>query len=423
MESVTITNMLRGANPNVKLTFFFSFFNSLGRGIWLGNVLSAYIFYIAGESNVVLGWTSAATGLAMTLSVFPAGIIADRFRRDIILKVAALFGLISLLIMIIFGSNIYWIFAALVFWGAFQGTTRPGLEAILADSIETRRRSKAYTWLYLVRQLAMAVGPFLNVLLFLYFGDEWELTILRSVMLVGIVISGLSIIGLFFFDDDKSLGKDSEAIDAETIEKSLKNKDNHRNNKKISARLFVPGVILASNLIIGIGAGMTIKFFPIFFIEIYSLQPIAVQIIMGALFVFTGLFALITQRLSLKRGRILIIIIVQAIAVVCLFIIAFYPPLWALVPLFIIRGSFMNAGEPLSRSILMDYVPKKNRGLFNSIQTIAWGLFWNFSAVVGGYLIGDNNRFNVCFFTTAGVYTVGVALLLLLLPYDIKEKL
>ncbi|MHA1685971.1 MAG: MFS transporter [Candidatus Heimdallarchaeaceae archaeon] len=425
MRFAFVKTWVKGINQNVQLTFFFSFFNSLGRGIWLGNVLSAYIYFIAGKSNVLLGWTSAATGLSMTLLVFPAGILADRVRRDLVLKIAALFGLISLGIMIIFGDNIYWIFAALVFWGAFQGFNRPGLEAILADSIPTRRRSKVYVWLYLIRQIAMAVGPFLNVFLFLYFGDEWALPILRKVMIVGIVISGLSIIGLFFFDDSKSLGKSSEAVDSETIERDLQN-GNRSNNKivrKRSAKLFVPGIILASNLIVGMGAGMTIKFFPVFFIEIYGLQPISVQLIMGILFIGTGAFALVARSLSLKRGRILIIYILQMIATACLFAIAFYPTLWVLLPLFITRGSLMNAGEPLSRSILMDYVPKRFRGIFNSLQAIAWGLFWNISAVIGGYLIGENNRFNVCFFTTAGVYLVGVSLLLLLLPYDLKEQL
>jgi len=224
------------------------------------------------------------------------------------------------------------------------------------------------------------------------------------------------VFALLFFDDDYALGKKSEAVELSVIQKNV-------NNSKIkNVRFIVPATILLSNLIVGMGAGMTIKFFPIFFIEIYKLKPITVQLIMGIMLITTGVLGLIARNISLKRGRVLIIFILQAIATACLIGIAFYPPLWVLIPLFIARGSLMNAGEPLSRSLIMDYVPKKYRGLFNSLQAIAWGLFWNFSAVVGGYLIGSNNRFYLCFFTTAGIYVVGVLLLLLIIPYDIKEE-
>jgi len=411
-----VPSFIREMNPNVKLTFFFSFFNSLGRGIWFGNVFSAYIYFIAGKSNILLGWTSVATGLTMTALVFPAGLMADRIRRDLALTISAVLGAISLAIMLAFGQDIYWIFVALVFWGAFQGFNRPALEALLADSIPTRRRSKTYVWLHLVRQIAMATGPFLNVFMFLFLGNEWDLSILRIVMIVGLLISAISVFSLLFLDDDYALGKKSEAVELEVIQKNINN-----NYKIRNVRLIVPAIILLSNLVVGMGAGMTIKFFPIFFIEVYSLKPITVQLIMGLTLVATGLFALIARSFSLKRGRVLIIFILQSIATACLLVIAFYPPLWALIPLFIARGSLMNAGEPLSRSLIMDYVPKRYRGLFNSLQAIAWGLFWNFSAVIGGYLIGDNNRFYLCFFTTAGIYVVGVLLLLLILPYDIKE--
>ena len=85
---------------------------------------------------------------------------------------------------------------ALVLWGAFQGFNRPALEALLADSIPTRGRSKTYAWLHLVRQVAMATGPFLNVFMFLFLGNEWHLNVLRIVMIVGLLISAVSVLAL-----------------------------------------------------------------------------------------------------------------------------------------------------------------------------------------------------------------------------------
>ena len=82
----------------------------------------------------------------------------------------------------------------------------------------------------------------------------------------------------------------------------------------------------------------------------------------------------------------------------------------------------MNASQPLSRSILMDVVPKKNRGKINSLQALAWGMFWNFSAAIGGFLIGPSNNFQLCFYVTTGLYVVGTLIILIIIPFVAKEK-
>ncbi len=82
----------------------------------------------------------------------------------------------------------------------------------------------------------------------------------------------------------------------------------------------------------------------------------------------------------------------------------------------------MNASQPLSRSILMDVVPKSHRGKVNSFEALAWGLFWNMSAAIGGFLIGDGNNFRLCFLITASVYVVGTLPILLLIPLVAKEN-
>ena len=414
-------------NHNVKLAFLFSIFQSFGRGIWMGNVLSAYIFFFSGKSNTLLGWTSAASGIAMTVFVFPAGFFADKFGRDKLLKVAGIVGIIGLG-FILFGEELVYIFVALAAWGIFQALTRPALESILADSVESGRRSKIYSWLHLARQVAMAIGPFINVILFILFGDEWELDILKNVIIIGIVITLVSVGIMFFFSDKRSLGTSSESIEEEATH--VDNENGTMLSSRLTqtqARKLVPILLVASNIIIGFGAGMTIKYFTIFFLDeqLYGLSPIWVQVIMGITAIFTGLSSLLAQRFSLKRGRAAIIFIVQLIATICLFGIAFYPPIYILVPIFVARGSLMNAAQPLSRSILMDIVPKKHRGKWNSLEAFAWGFFWNFSAVIGGYLVGDippyNYRLN--FLVTASIYLFGILPILFIIPLVGREKL
>ncbi len=429
MSNIRLVRELRSLNPNVQYALLFTVFQSFGRGVWMGNVLSAYIFLLAGESNQMLGIVSAVTGLAMTVVVLPAGYLADRFRRDWMLRTAAIFGVFSLL-FIFLSVNILTVAVGLALWGLFQGFTRPSLEAIFADSIESGRRSRLYAWKHVAQQIGLATGPFMNVALFYIYGDLWDLVILKSVMMVGLLLSFISIIILFLFKDEYELGKESESIiiaerkkesvspQATLQKRSLKDK-----NKKTTLKYWsIPLILVSSNLIIGFGAGMTVKFFPIFFWKIYGMQPIIVQVILGLTFAFTGVSGLTAQKLSLRRGRAEMIFIVQAVATLCLLIIAFYPPAWILIPIFIARGALMNASQPLSRAILMDVIPKRHRGKLNSIEAIAWSLFWNVSAIIGGFLIGDNNNFRLCFLVTSGLYMLGTALILPLIPLVSKEK-
>jgi MFS family permease len=264
-----------------------------------------------------------------------------------------------------------------------------------------------------------SIGPFINVILFTILGDTWDLEILKIVMIIGMVITMISLTSMFFFSDSRSLGEISESLQNNTeINNSIADQERKKRNRLV----FV--ILITSSLIIGIGAGMTIKYFGIFFIEQYTLQPISVQLIMGSLAILTGIAGIISQRLSKNKGRVQMIFAFELAATICLFIIATYPPIWLLIPIFLLRGSLMNGAEPLSRSILMDIVPKKHRGKVNSIQTIAWGLFWNFSAVIGGYLVGDVEPYNfrLNFLVTASVYVFGVFLLIFIFRKVTSEK-
>jgi len=410
-------------NRNVQLSFIFTALQSLGRGIWMGNIFSLYIVLFSEQangffgltSNELLGITAGVSGIAMTLLVFPAGILADKFNRERMLNFAAVVGIFAM-INLALAKNIILILIAMFLWGAFQGLSRPAFESILADSLPSGNRSGIYSQIHLVRQFFMASGPFLNVFLFLFLGDKWDISILRLVMLVGISISFLSTISLFFFRDRHSMGHESESI-YETIS----DQGNQLTNNQSKEAKKIPVLLVISNVIIGMGAGMTIKFFPVFFRSIYDLKPISVQVIMGITAVMTGITGIIARKLSINRGRAQMIFTVQFTATLCLLAIGFYPALIFLVPLFIFRGSLMNAAHPLSLSILMDVVPKRHRGKWNSLETIAWGLFWNASAVFGGFLIGENN-FQLCFFITAVIYLIGTIPILFLIPIVKKES-
>jgi MFS family permease len=430
-------------NRNVKIFYAFNGLQSLGRGIWMGNILSLYIVLLAESSsgilgltpNELLGATSAVTGVALLISVLPGGFLADKWSIRGTLLLGAVVGTAGLAVLLM-SAELVGIVVGMFLWGMFQGFSRPAAEAMLANSTVSGDRSGIYARAHLIDQLGMGTGPLLNILLFLYLGDVWELSVLRSVMSVGIGLSFLSTLVILAMRKSDMLGDESEALPgAEPVNEStqavgsdsLAQDGEGAKPGRIRQLLqrrpgakYIPHIFLASSFIIGFGAGMTVKFFPVFFRDIYQMRPIAVQLVMGSGLLLTGAATVLAQKLSRSRGRAEMILILQALSISALVGLAFYPSIGLMVALFLVRGALMNATTPLSRSIVMDYVSKKQRGIWSSLQTVAWGLFWNVSALLGGFLIGDDN-FRLCFLITAGIYVLGTSIIIPLVPMIHRE--
>jgi hypothetical protein len=79
------------------------------------------------------------------------------------------------------------------------------------------------------------------------------------------------------------------------------------------------------------------KFFPIFFLEYYKMEPIPVNLLFGVTLFFTAIFSMLAQKVSLKLGRPGTILLASFIATFGLLGIAIYPEVWIMVALFILR--------------------------------------------------------------------------------------
>jgi MFS family permease len=275
-------------NRNVKIFYAFNGLQSLGRGIWMGNILSLYIVLLAESSsgilgltpNELLGATSAVTGVALLISVLPGGFLADKWSIRGTLLLGAVVGTAGLSVLLM-SAELAGIVVGMFLWGMFQGFSRPAAEAMLANSTVSGDRSGIYARAHLIDQLGMGTGPLLNILLFLYLGDVWELSVLRSVMSVGIGLSFLSTLVILAMRKSDMLGDESEALPgAEPVNESTQADGSDslaqdgegakpgRIRQLLQRRpgaKYIPHIFLASSFIIGFGAGMTVKFFPVFF--------------------------------------------------------------------------------------------------------------------------------------------------------------
>lgn len=454
-------------NTNVKLALAFSFLGSASRGIWAFTTLSVYLKLLSGTIGMV-GVAEGAQGVSQCLAAVVGGTIADYFRRDTVLHVSGLIGLAScgfityLLLEEISDDLRFWLMTgALAAMGSFQGISATCIDTLFADSVKTGQRTRFNTLRFILTQLSSVSGPAICVVLFSTYGNDWAYSRITTVFTIGIVINVFPILLLFFMSDDHSLGDDSEShhlpstpgglayqrlvdevINAQEISvqsarityrvhneyspdrrirrsHSVSNLPHHQqelegdfrdienrptNPENWIRQEHIPTLVLVSDFISGLGSGMSVKFFPLFFKQHLELDPISINCIYIVLPIFMTIVAIGSQKLAKSFGRAHVSSMLNYAGCLGLFGLAAVGKYldsndWRIVlPIYFI-STLQHCTRPLKKAILMDYVPKSKRARYNSIDSInRFG--WSGSAVFGGFSV-DKYGFGPLFFMTA----------------------
>ena len=204
----------------------YSFTYYLAGSIFASDLLSVFIYKLTGSSEDV-GSISGSRGIATVIFAFPVAYFADRFRRDRMLKIGSIVGFVTLSCTVyVFlqlnpGVNLTILYVTFTGWGLFTVLTNPNLESIFADSVETGRRRHVMSQKSATISFAASFGPLLTIVYYVIQGEglkgTWKLDQLRLVLLGGAGICAFALAFLWLFDDDKSLGQESES--AENAEK------------------------------------------------------------------------------------------------------------------------------------------------------------------------------------------------------------
>ncbi|UCE14350.1 MAG: MFS transporter [Candidatus Heimdallarchaeota archaeon] len=414
-------------NWNIRLAYIQTISFSIGMGI-IQIAFPVYVDLVLAQALLVVGALFTVSGTVSTLFVFPSGYLADKYRRDILIRIAVFFGILSQLCLIfstmITGSPqlaLNTLFLAQGLGGLAWGLSGPAGQALIADSTEPGDKSHIFARMHYFSFLASSAGPFIAAGMTVVFGDNWTMDVLQPIILVASLSTITAWVAIVFSSDKKSLViKEDKSV---TAERDLYPKKEELFSYDVS----VPGVIVISGLIIGFGAGATVAFFPNLLgtEHGYNLSPFFTYLIFGITNVVSGRMGLVAQKMIKNFGRIGTMFLVQGLAVLCLIglmvnlafyfdnIVSFDLSVVLFVVFFVSRNALMNASSPISRSIVMDCVPSASRAKWNSLETLAWGMFWSFSSLLGGFII-DSFGFLYVFLFTSTLYTVGTLMLLLI---------
>jgi predicted MFS family arabinose efflux permease len=174
-------------------------------------------------------------------------------------------------------------------------------------------------------------------------------------------------------------------------------------SSRMIAKLFLP------NLVVGIGAGLSIPFFNLYFSDVFNTPAHIIGIFysLQQFLMITGL--LVAPVISERIGKIRTVVVSQLISIPFLIILGTTNVLAFAVLGFLIRAAFMNMAQPLYINFAMERVHHDEQPLTNALLTIAFTAGWGVSANFGGYLI-ERSSYAAPFITTSLFYLASTAM-------------
>jgi len=398
---------------NINLILAFTLFAFAGRSLWSQSVLSTLVYLLRNDNPEAVGFITAVMGMSQLIASFPTGILADRHRRDSLLKVASVVGIVAVAVTLfsVWRESYQWLTVALAVWGTFWGIASTSLSALFADSIQEGDRSFYFTRRSIILKVGNMAGPVAALILFAVLGDKWTIRDCSIVMGVGQILCLPAMFILCFLNDDNAVQHDelSEAFEPSTQSSTgSDNSDLDFDDTTLDSgasdsspskycccclpeHRFIPVLIALADVLSGLGSGMSIRYFPIFFLDNLKLSPVIVQVLYTISPLGQAVLMHVGQVWSRSVGRCKMTVVFKWTGVTCMLVmVASYVchlPTWSICLFFLLRTSFMNATSALTKSVLMDAVPKNERGKWSALESV--NMFsWSGSAALGGLLVG-----------------------------------
>ncbi|MBE3561694.1 MAG: MFS transporter [Ktedonobacteraceae bacterium] len=152
--------------------------------------------------------------------------------------------------------------------------------------------------------------------------------------------------------------------------------------------LFRPlSVLVAVQIIIGLGAGLFIPYFNLYFVQRLGASSALFGLIDGGANAINALLTLLAPLLVLRIGRVSAIVLTRLISVPLLLIIGLSGWLPLVAPLYLFRQGAMDMTDGILQMFSMEAVSARHRGLASSSYQAARQVAWALTVPLGGLVI------------------------------------
>jgi MFS family permease len=173
--------------------------------------------------------------------------------------------------------------------------------------------------------------------------------------------------------------------------------------------------VVAPTLIIAVGAGFTIPFINLFFLNVHGMNSTTFAALGSFSYLLVAMGVMIVPEVKRRSGYKMAITVIQSLSIIVLILMAtteYYKHLWFAMPLamffFIFRQPLMNVAGPMTSELTMYYVGKKNREIVSALNASIWSGSWFISSQIFGILRSYGLSYVNVFLITASLYVIGV---------------
>jgi len=397
---------------NVRKIFGIYFAALSTREISFGALFDSYLMNLGGDKgNVLVGSVESIRGLLQMILAYPLGAASDKMSRVKLLKYDIIFFTLAFCLLQygIQFDNVTFIYVGMAVWAPCMQCFFTSMSAIVADSCPPETRTATIANMSNVALFGGSVGPLLQIIFLYIMGQSnWEMPLLHKVMGMGCCVWPFVILGTMMLQDltplEKTAGKGRGRFRTDDLDSRIAG---------IKVRWWLAIVFQTSTTITAIGAGMTVKFFPLFFRFEYGFQPIHLCLLSFTYPLAMAAMQRVCLQVSVCFGRLQAMIIFHFLGTACLYALAAAQPIHVVLPLYYLRGALMNAKTPISSAVTMDLVTTDMRGRWAAMQSIA-GFSWSGSAFIGGW-VAQAHGYRASFAVTATVYAFAGLLIVPLL--------
>jgi len=175
------------------------------------------------------------------------------------------------------------------------------------------------------------------------------------------------------------------------------------------------GIAVFPTILIAVGAGLTIPFINLFFLNVHGIESKEFSLFGSISFVLVVFAMFFIPAIRRRFGYTIIVNGFQSLAVLALFTMAitewFASWEWAAtlaVAAFLIRQPLMQVASPVVTEMTMYYVGERNQEMMGALNASIWSGAWFFSALIFGILRSWEVAYSNIFMLTVLLYFIAI---------------
>lgn len=365
---------LKNFSTNARMYLAFNFLTSLYVGM-ASIIFNLYIIKL-GYNEQFLGLIISATMIATGLFAFPAAQVCDRIGSKKSLLLSGILSTIVLYLLYVLTSQ-EWLLMLSLLSGIFSTVPTIIAAPFMVENSTAEDRiylfSVNFALFVVATVLGMAIGGYLPQIWTSVFGvDGGDVTSYRYTLYASLVVAVVSIVPLMFLKEKKKVYVESPKFGTMV--------------KELAASATVKRLVTISCLI-GLGAGLIVPFFNVYFNKMLSATPGQIGLIFALAQASMAVGAIAVPYMVSRIGKVKTVSLTYMLSIPFLIVLAVSTNLYIAGAAYILRMLFMNMSVPISNSFSMEIVHSEEMASVSSLTSMGSYISIAISSYIAGVLM------------------------------------